>query len=218
MKNSTPIEIQKMRMGLGLCPTCGNQTHQRSEDGTLKSVNNEDCRQGRCLLCNPLSLKERTPNTLSLKIAGLGTSFIIEILPSSTVGELKDIIESHTSLPGPYQRLIAKGKDLKGDDTITLSHARIENRSKIMLFHNRTYAADKDAIQAIAKLDKEIDDLNSKRKSSDVMESKTINEIVTRICCKLDEIDSRGSVTIRSLRKRAIQKAESVGNDANRQG
>jgi len=46
--------IQTARIVLGMCPTCGIQTHQRDSNNNLVPLSNENVLRSRCLLCNPI--------------------------------------------------------------------------------------------------------------------------------------------------------------------
>lgn len=52
-------EIQKSRIRLGLCPTCGIQVRKHDEHGYYQPVTNSDVFESRCLLCDPLILQPR---------------------------------------------------------------------------------------------------------------------------------------------------------------
>ena len=58
-------------------------------------------------------------------------------------------------------------------------------------------------------MSKEIDVLSS-RCNSEPLSKEVISELVTRICCKLDEVDTRGSDNLRSKRKELLKKAEAI--------
>jgi len=143
---------------------------------------------------------------LTLKVTGLGHKLTLNVTETATIGDLKREIETRTSLPANYQRLISRGKKLDTDDA-TLASLDIKNRTSIMLLHNESYAADKQAIDEIMALSKEIDDLAANK---DSLSREVLHERVTAICCKVDEVDTHGSESLRAMRKAALKKAEAV--------
>jgi hypothetical protein len=146
--------------------------------------------------------------SLTLRVVGLGHKLTFELRPSATIGDTKAEIEAHTSLPREYTRLIARGKKLD-DDGVTLAEAGIVDRTSLMLLKNKLYATDQEGLTKIMELTKELDDLTEKM---DTTSAAAIHETVTQICCKLDGIDTHGSSTLRSMRKRAIERAEALDN------
>mmetsp|Transcript_8748 Transcript_8748/g.12709 ORF Transcript_8748/g.12709 Transcript_8748/m.12709 type:complete len:182 (+) Transcript_8748:80-625(+) len=157
---------------------------------------------------------------ITLKIVGLGHKLTLTIPSSATIETLKQKIESLTLLPVSYQRLLARGHSFNNDNTddnvTTLSDAGIEDRTKIMLLHNASYAADKAGVDCINELVEEINALEQKLTTTTTTSKKkkvskqTVHELVTQICCKLDGVDTNGSDSLRAMRKRAIQKAEGL--------
>lgn len=143
---------------------------------------------------------------LTLRIAGLGHSIALEVPSESTVGELKVTIESNTKLPVEYQKLLARGSKLEDNDVV-LSQAGIKNRTKIMLMHSAVYAAEKEGFELLSRVEEEIDELAAKK---DSLTKTVIREFVTRICCKLDEIQIQGSTNLRARRKMLLQRAEAL--------
>lgn len=148
-------------------------------------------------------------DSLTLRVSGLGHKLTFDMKPSSTVGEVKAEIEKQTSLPAAYQRLIVHGKKLE-DDSVTLTELDIQHRTRVMLLHNETYAADKEGAEAISALVKEMDELAS----SSSRTAETVHELVTQICCKLDAVDTHGSETLRVMRKNAMAKAEELSSSS----
>lgn len=149
-------------------------------------------------------------NLLTLRVVGLGHKLTFDVSSSATVGELKGQIEDQTSLPAAYQRLIAHGKKLDaggGGDEATLADLGIHTRTSLMLLHNESYAADKEGAAKISELIKEIDELAARAES---IPPDAVHELVTQICCKLDGVETHGSDSLRAMRKRAIERAESV--------
>uniref|UniRef100_A0A7S4V6Q1 Ubiquitin-like domain-containing protein n=1 Tax=Ditylum brightwellii TaxID=49249 RepID=A0A7S4V6Q1_9STRA len=154
--------------------------------------------------------KNAAMDSLTLKVVGLNHTITISVRPTATVADLKAKIESQTLLPTQYQRLISRGKKLE-DDTVVLGEggAGIQTRTKIMLLHNEFYATDKKGIDAIAVLTDEIKVLEEKI-AAESLEQKVVDELITRVCCKLDCVDTNGSERLRAMRKEAIRKAESL--------
>mmetsp|Transcript_18884 Transcript_18884/g.21058 ORF Transcript_18884/g.21058 Transcript_18884/m.21058 type:complete len:163 (+) Transcript_18884:42-530(+) len=144
---------------------------------------------------------------ITLRVTGLHRNLILKLPPTATINDIKIQVESKIYLPAAYQRLVVRGKKLEDGD-VTWQSLGIPNRTRLMLIHNEHYAKDKKGITTICELTKEIDDLadNTTDKSP-----KVLQELITRICCKLDSVDTHGSENLRAMRKRAIQKAESIG-------
>lgn len=143
---------------------------------------------------------------LTLRVAGLGHSITIEVPGDSSVGTLKSLIEEKTNLPSEYQKLLARGSKLE-DDALSLSEAGIKDRTKIMLMHSAVYASEKDGFEQLSKVEVEITELAAKK---DSLASVAFSELVTRICCKLDEIPTNGSANLRSRRKALLQRAQAL--------
>lgn len=143
---------------------------------------------------------------ITLRVTGLGHTLTLEIESSTTVGDLKDCIQQHTHLPSEYQRILARGSKLEDNDC-TLEDASIKDRTKIMLMHSALYIQEKEAFESLSKLSKEIDELAEKKASKSPDE---IREDVTNICCRLDQVDVKGSENLRAKRKALLAAAESL--------
>jgi BAG domain/Ubiquitin family len=146
------------------------------------------------------------PPRLTLRIAGLGHSLTMRENASSTVSGLQSRIQEVTGIPSCYQRLVARGLKLE-DGQATLEELGLKDRTKILLLHSPEYAQEKDGYEMLVALSHEIDALE---KQSQSMEHIMISEMVTRICCKLDAIDTAGSMNLRNLRKDLIRRAEEL--------
>lgn len=145
-------------------------------------------------------------NNLALRVTGLGHNLTFNIPCTATVGDVKAEIERLTALPAAYQLLIAH-RQLLEDNEATLSSIEIGKNGRFMLLHNKLYAADVEGITTINALTKEMDDLTAAASESpNVM----IHELVTQICCKLDNIDTHGSEPLRAMRKQALEKAQAI--------
>lgn len=145
---------------------------------------------------------------ITLRVTGLGHTLTLEVESSMTVGELKQRIGDATEMPVEYLRLLARGSKLDGNDA-TLASEGVKDRTKIMLMHSALYAQEKEGFETLSKLSKEIDELATK--SSDSSSSPIIvHELVTRICCRLDEVDTKGSDNLRAIRKKLLAKAEAL--------
>jgi hypothetical protein len=144
-------------------------------------------------------------NRLTIKVSGLAHKLTLEFLETTTIDQMKQEIELRTSLPAAYQRLICRGKKLD-DNKATLQSLDIRNRTSIMLLHNEFYAADKQALDEIMELSRELDQICA----STNMNKEMIREQVTVICCKLDGLDTHGSEPLRAMRKQVLEKAELV--------
>lgn len=148
---------------------------------------------------------------ITLRVTGLGHTLTIEVEPSTTtIGELKHCIENDTHLPLEYQRLLARGSKLD-DDATTLQDAGIKDRTKIMLLHSELYAKEKEGFEALLKISMEIDELATKQAAGSLEE---IRELVTRICCRLDDIDVKGSENLRAKRKALLTRAELLDGES----
>lgn len=146
------------------------------------------------------------PPSFTLRITGLGHNLTIEAKPSCTVGELKQRIQDSVGLPVEYQRLLARGSKLE-ENEVTIEAAGIKDRTKIMLMHSALYAQEKEGWEALSKLAKEIDELCETKQTSS---PDLVSETVTRICCRLDEVDTKGSDNLRAKRKELLAKAEAL--------
>jgi BAG domain len=144
-------------------------------------------------------------NNLALRVTGLGHNLTFNIPCTATVGDVKAEIERLTALPAAYQLLIAH-RQLLEDNEATLSSIKIGRNGRFMLLHNKLYAADVEGITTINALIKEMDDLAAASESPNVKQ----HELVTQICCKLDNIDTHGSEPLRAMRKQALEKAQAI--------
>mmetsp|Transcript_29849 Transcript_29849/g.45774 ORF Transcript_29849/g.45774 Transcript_29849/m.45774 type:complete len:167 (-) Transcript_29849:395-895(-) len=155
--------------------------------------------------------EEADQEQLTIRVGGLGHTLTLDIPSTTTIGDIKVKVERQCSLPAGYQKLVARGKRLDDDDA-TLETLGIRNRSRIMLLHNESYATDREGVLAITSLVQEIEDLSAK---ANLLSPKTVHELVTQICCKLDGVDTQGSEKLRAMRKQAIGKAEAIDNKSN---
>ena len=101
---------------------------------------------------------------------------------------------------------MARGKKLDTDE-LSLQDAGLEDRTRLMLLRNALYVQEKDIVDSLLLIRKEIEDLEEKK---DTTPDTVRSELVTRICCKLDGVDTRGSDSLRALRKQLIRRAESI--------
>ena len=145
---------------------------------------------------------------MTLRVAGVGHSLTLELDQSATVGDLKLMIEQKTRLPCAYQRLVTRGKSLDDPDA-TLIDKGIENRTKLMLLHSALFAQDKSVFEQLDKIENEIFELEAKAEKESV-DPIGIKELVTQICCRLDEVDVKGSDNLRQKRKNALKRAEAL--------
>jgi hypothetical protein len=163
-----------------------------------------------------MAASDSSSNTVALRVTGLGHTLTLEPhLGSSTVADLKREIEARTGILAAHQRLLARGHKLEDGDAVTLEQAGLKGRTKIMLLHNELYGKEKEGYEELAAIAKEIDDLASKKKDKKVSQ-KVVSELVTRICCKLDQVDTKDSDTLRAYRKDLLRKAESVDDHHHR--
>ena len=145
-------------------------------------------------------------DTRTLRVSGLGHTVTLNLPPSTTIADLKSEIEAKMDVPAAYQRLLARGSKLDADD-VTLEASGIQDRTKIMVMHNALYAQEKEGFEALSALSKEIEDLAATKESKSPA---VVSELVTRICCKLDGVDTMGSENLRALRKTLLKKAEDM--------
>jgi hypothetical protein len=158
-------------------------------------------------LCGLFWTSESQANAVTtLRVSGLGHSLTFGLISSATVGDLKRRIEQETRVPIEYQSLLARGSNLENGE-ISLSEAGIQDRPKIMLMHNDLYAQEKEGFEALARLEEEITHLALKKETSKPI---IVRESVTKICCKLDEVEVTGSETLRARRKALLARAESL--------
>ena len=155
---------------------------------------------------HPAETSTVTPAMVTLRVAGLGHTLTLEVEPSSPVGELKQRIRDETGLPVEYQRLVARGSKLE-DNEATLDETGIKDRTKVMLMHSATYAQEKEGFEALSKLANEIDELKKMKESSS---PEVFREMVTRLCCRLDGVDTKGSDNLRTKRKELLLKAQAL--------
>ena len=156
-----------------------------------------------------------------LRIAGLGHHVELEMKPTATLLDLKNEINKQTDVPVSYQRLVAKQKKMVDDamilgpsifdesSNVEKAGIGLETRTKILLLHSPQYAQDKGGIDALTKLNAEIDKIDEGRRSRE-MEDKVVQEMIIQICCKIDGVETNGSDALRKMRKQTIQKAEMV--------
>jgi hypothetical protein len=140
---------------------------------------------------------------ITLRITGLGHTLTLDHAASSTVESLKQEIAGRTGLPAVYQRLLARGHKLE-DNHATLDEAGVKNRTKVMLLHSALYAQEKDGWDALAVLAQELDDLAAGPDTT----AAAMSDLVTRLCCKLDAVDTMGSEHLRARRKQLLRQAE----------
>ncbi len=149
---------------------------------------------------------------ITLRVAGLGHTLTLDVEGSATVGELKRRVHQYTHLPVEYQRLLARGSKLEDNDC-TLDDAGIKDRTKIMLMHSELYVKEKEGFESLSKLSEEIDELAAKKDSES---PRALQELVTKICCRLDQVDVKGSENLRAKRKALLTRAESLDGDCHK--
>ena len=170
---------------------------------------------------------------VSIQVRGLGHKISITLPPSDTLSSLQNRIEDETGLPPGYQRLIIRGKTLTGDGDLTpLQQLGLlpGSKSKAILMHSPTFGADRGSMEQLTKLNLELDMLELKKKGEGISSGsgsgsgntpslsssrKQISKaeaqnLITNICCKLDEIDLHGSNTLREIRRKIFKRAENL--------
>jgi len=143
---------------------------------------------------------------------------------TATLGDLKEEIERKTGIPSPYQKLVARRKKLD-DDTMVLGQTVMdqktivsmgigfEDRTKILLLHSPLYEQDTDGIGKLTTLVKEIDRVDTGRRSRN-MDNKIVQELIIQVCCKIDAVETNGSDALRKMRKMTVKKAEDVARES----
>ena len=167
------------------------------------------------------------PATVTIRVAGLGHKLTLEGLPASTttVDDLRARIHEATGVAPRYQKLVGPRRlvlDYRDGESeqhhcaleggTSLSGAGIVGRTKLLLLHSGLYAAEKDAREALEAIEGEIDALEASIRGGSAATKKAgfVAEMVTRLCCKLDAVDPRGSGAMRAKRKELIQRAEGL--------
>ena len=171
--------------------------------------------------------------TITLRITGLGHNMTLKDLSSTTMtmAELMTKIYNSTGIIPRYQRLIgprglkidsnndnSNGNGNGGDDEKTLFEIGIKDRTKLILMHSPLYSNEKDSYERLIGIEKEINDLKNSiltresinNNNNDHKKPIVVSEMVTRICCKLDLVDTVGSIFIRLKRKELIKKVEGL--------
>lgn len=156
-----------------------------------------------------------TTSLITLRVTGLGHSLTFHVPLTATVGDVKAEVERQTSLPAAYQLLIAHRKKLEDDaaslmdslDSSSIAHTF----TKIILLHSKLYAEDAEGVKTITALLQEMDELATTTTSNNEQSTfETTHELLTQICCKLDSVDTHGSENLRAMRRRALEKAQTM--------
>lgn len=148
--------------------------------------------------------EEEAAITLRISCPG-GRKVTVDVHPATTtVHDLKVLIEHNNGPPAGYTRLLCRGKKLDDEDA-TLSNLNIPNRTALMALHNEHYAQDQDGIAAIEKILAESDELKDEN-----VDARVVHERVTQLCCKLDAVDTNGSTTLRQYRKAALARVQAL--------
>lgn len=178
----------------------------------------------------PRQTKTYAAPLLTLRIAGLGHQFELSIESTSTLHQLKSIIEKRIDLPAEYIRLVARHKNMDEDSMVlggTIYNDAgiqsigigLENRTKILMLHTAQYTQDKDGVDKLNELNQKIDDIDAKRIAKQI-DNVAVHEFITQICCQIDGVETNGSEALRGMRKAAIRRAEEVAkkSDESRRG
>ncbi len=152
---------------------------------------------------------------LTIRVTGLGHKLTLKDLPSvsTTVEDLFQAVSEQTGIPPMYQKFVGPQKlnityseDLAAK---SLADLGIQDRTKLMLLHSPNYQAEKDTYEQLKAVEAEIANLEASILKNAQKEG-YVAEMVTRICCKLDAIDTSGSQGLRAHRKKLIQTAEGL--------
>ena len=148
--------------------------------------------------------KEETIITLRVTIPG-GRKVTLEVDPSSTtVRDLKAKLFHLGAPPPEYLRLLSRGKKLEEED-VALETLGIQHRTAIMALHNQLYVQDQEGVQAVDKILQQAKMLEDPSLAANV-----VHERVTQLCCQLDNVDTKGSETLRQYRKTALSQVQQV--------
>ena len=143
-----------------------------------------------------------------LRVAGIGFDVQFTVPgPTTTIDDVHARVADETDIPAPYLLLLFRGKKLTDGDA-TLADLKIKDRTRLMLLHGPEYGKDKAGIEALQAVKKELHDLEN----DEAIAPKVIEEMVTRACIKLDNIDVSGSDTLRGLRREALRRAHDLGD------
>ena len=173
---------------------------------------------------------EEPPKLLTIRVTGLGHKVTLKDLPSvsTTVADLRTKVFEATGLPPRFQKFIGPQKLIicnSGDGNSTInSNNEIENqksmadlgikdRTRLMLLHSPLYQTEKDTYEQLKAIQDEIKTLEAsiQEKKPEVLQKQGyVSEMVTRICCRLDAIETAGSKDLRAHRKELIQTAEGL--------
>ena len=148
-----------------------------------------------------------TDEPIRLRVAGIGHDMQLAANKTSTVSDIIAKISLETKVPPPYLLLIHRGKKLT-DSSATLSDLKIKDRTRLMLLHGPEYSNDKAGVEELQEINKELDELEA----NSHLEAEVIEELITRACIKLDNIEVSGSDTLRSLRREALNRAHEIGD------
>ena len=147
--------------------------------------------------------------TWTFRVTGLGHKLTLLLSPSQTTADLQDHIAEATGVPALYQRILTPrgcpNQDEWPESGSSLRDAGLSDRTKLTVLHGPLYARDKDGLEALTKIAAEMEELESKN-----LEKTVLSEMVTRICIRLDAIETNGSEPLRSKRKELLQKAEKL--------
>ena len=144
--------------------------------------------------------------TIALKISCPGgLKVTVDVPPSATtVRNLKILLEEKGRPPAAYLRLLSRGKKLDDEDA-TLSSYGILHRTALIGMHNENYAQDQAGVTAIEKILSESEALKDSS-----LDPKEVHERVTQLCCRLDAVDTKGSVSLRQFRKSALARLQAL--------
>ena len=138
-----------------------------------------------------------------LRVAGCGQSFDFELETSSKVGAVLDKTAEAMGLARHHIKMLYRGKQIGGgNDGVSLDAAGIRDRTKLMLMYTGEYHKEKEIIEQLAALSKQVDDLDPRQKGYD--------EFLTQIMCKLDGVDTAGSEWLRARRKAELVRIEGL--------
>jgi len=71
---NVPLDVQKVRLNLGLCPTCGIQIQTIDQFGKVSALTNCNVFESRCMLCNPWPKQQETSHLYNAQKRRYSTS------------------------------------------------------------------------------------------------------------------------------------------------
>lgn len=96
-------------------------------------------------------------------------------------------------------------------NTILSMGIGLEDRTKILMLHSPSYEKDKDGVEKLTGLMKEIEKIDLGGHTRE-FNNKTVQEFIIQVMCKIDCVETNGSEALRKMRKLTIKQAEDVAH------